>query len=177
MRMRMIAVAAASLLVVACGGDGGDDATSAHAEALGDAIAEGDGLPLARSEIDCLASVVVDALGGPESLGDAGVTPDELREAESIAELGIDRSELDLAAAEDIFDVCEISLAEIALSASEREVPEELRECVARALDNEVVARALIGAVIAGQQITVDELPASAQELLLGCAASPGTSG
>ena len=109
---------AGAALLAACGDDGGgggeiSDADAPFVEALQTSLTEDEDFPGTDEQLECLAGEFVTAVGGGEALEEAGITPEELAESDSPAELGL---ELDDTAGDDFaaaFGNCDIDLAEL----------------------------------------------------------------
>lgn len=89
--------AAGVMLLGACGGDDGEDGGAAsggdQAEEYVDAVSadmrENDEIPLDAERADCAAAAIVD-VAGADALSEAGVSPEDLGETDSLSELGVE---------------------------------------------------------------------------------------
>jgi hypothetical protein len=109
----------------------------------------GEASPFDAQAAECLATAFVDA-AGTDALTEAGVTPQQLAEAEeSPAELGIEFPE----GAGDVFyeevSSC-MDLRELILSSLTGEENSELRDCVSEALDDDMIKDFFVGSIIEG---------------------------
>lgn len=179
----LAALAAGALLLGACGDDdsgGSADAdtstTEAEAEASADAeyveamaasMQQDADLPFDDADVDCLAEEFVGALGGADRLESDGITPEELRGDEGLAQLGLElgQDEADGIAAS--FGNCDVSLAELVLSEAGGDVPPETRSCVEENLDEDVLAE-FFASVLVDEQ-SGDEPPEELLAPLMSC--------
>jgi hypothetical protein len=109
----------------------------------------GEASPFDAQAAECLATAFVDA-AGTDALTEAGVTPQQLAEAEeSPAELGIEFPE----GAGDVFydevSSC-MDLRELILASLTGEENAELRDCVSDALDDDMIKDFFVGSIIEG---------------------------
>ncbi len=149
---RIVAVIVGVVLVLAaCGGDsdGGSDG-DAYIDALVDEIKDTEeaGFSVSDDDADCLAEKFLDVLGGPEALEAEGITPDDLAEAESPADLGLELGDDDAAAFGSAFADCELPLADLIVESIEEslgsDVSAETQACIDENFDEDAFAR-LIG--------------------------------
>lgn len=167
---RLASLAAAGLLLAACGGDdgaSGDGRTEEYREAMAAAMAEDEDLPFEQGDIDCLSGEFVEALGGAERLEEDGIEPADLRSDEGLSELGLDLGEEEAQGIAAAFGSCDVSLAELVLAEAGDEVPAEVRTCVEENLDEEVLAE-FFGRVLVDDAAS-EEPPDELLEPLLGC--------
>lgn len=168
-RRLLAALALAALLLAACGDEGGEDASKddEYVAAMAESMRADDELPFAGDDIECLAGEFVGALGGGERLEADGITPDDLRGEEGLADLGLElgQDEADGIAAS--FGSCDVSLAELVLAEAGGEVPAEARDCVEENLDEEVLADFF--ATVLVDEGTGDEPPEELLQPLLAC--------
>lgn len=161
----LLALVSVALLLAGCGdGDGAGE----YEQALAESLSENEDVPFDQGQIDCLASEFVAAVGGPEALEDADITPDELRESDGIEELGLDPQSVDADALAASFGNCDISLAELILAEAGDQVPQDARDCITDALDEDVLSEFFAQAIIAGDE-SGDDLPPQLMEGLLEC--------
>lgn len=113
-RLLLLAVVGA-LAVAAAGCGGGDDegSSSAEGKAYSDAIVaafaeDGESNPIPEEEARCAADRIVEILG-VERLSDAGVTPEEIADSESVRDVVPDLSEEEASEiADTIFDCIDV---------------------------------------------------------------------
>ncbi len=166
-RRLLAALAACGLLLAACGDDGDGGGGGEYADALADSIREDEEVPFSDDEVDCLAGRLVEAVGGADALEEAGISPDDLRDSEDIADLDLDPDDIDPEAVASSFSDCDISLAELILAEAGDDVPEEARQCVTEALDEDALADFFARTLIEGE--SDDELPPTVMEDLFAC--------
>lgn len=195
-----LAIAAAAVLAFsACGGDAeeaddpivtDDDAETDETDEsnAGDdpdrqayldvAVAAFDGqLPIDPEAVECFAGAFIDAIG-VDNLVEAGVSPEELNEADSLDELGVEVEDgATDRAAENLGD-CEIDYASIlaTVAADGEAASPEAIECLEGELDSDALDRALAGAFVStltGEEPGAD-LPTLGQPAIAACAAELG---
>lgn len=165
--------AAGLLLLAACDGDDDDgavddggDSRAAYVEELAASLRQHDEFPLDADQAECTATAVVD-LFGADALVDAGISPEELTEADSASRTvdlpddaadrlgtGLDDAAdrlatglLDCGLADPIKD-----LAIDSVGAAGTELPPEAATCLADNLDDRAVTAALARTWIDGSQ-------------------------
>ncbi len=166
----LMALVAAALLLAACGDDDSGAATGSneYSKALAESLAQDDQMPFDQAQVDCLSQEFVGALGGPDALKAADITPDELRESDDISSLGLDRDAIDGDAIAASFGNCDVSLTELILSEAGDQVPDDVRACVSDALDEEALADFFAQTIISGDSSSSD-LPPDIMKALMGC--------
>lgn len=151
MRRILALICIAIFGVAACSDDsdgGGDE--GAYIDALvGEIKDTGDaGFSVSDDDADCLAEQFLDVLGGAETLEAEGITPDDLADAESPADLGLDLGDDDAAAFGSAFADCELPLAELIVESIEEtsgeDVSADTQACIDENFDEDAFAR-LIG--------------------------------
>lgn len=168
LRRSVVALVAGTVLLAACGDDGGgDDARAEYVDAMTRSMAADEDLPFAAEDRDCLAGEFVDALGGPSALEDAGVTPDELADGEDLTALDLDLGEEEAQAIAASFGNCDVSLAEMVLAEAGEDVPAEVRTCVEENLDEDVLAEFFAQVLV--DEAAGDEPPEALLEPLMAC--------
>lgn len=153
-----------ALLLAGCGDGGSGD----YEQALAESLSENEDVPFDEGQIDCLASEFVAAVGGPEALEAADITPEELRASDSIEELGLDPGSVDPDALAASFGNCDISLAELILDEAGDQVPQDVRDCITDALDEDVLSEFFAQTIVSGDE-SGDDLPPQVMEGLLAC--------
>ena len=180
-RRFLAALAAGALLLGACGDDDSGERADAdtstteaeaeadpeYVEAMAASMQRDADLPFDDADVDCLAEEFVGALGGADRLESDGITPEDLRGDEGLAELGLElgRDEADGIAAS--FGNCDVSLAELVLSEAGGDVPPETRSCVEENLDEDVLAE-FFASVLVDEQAG-DEPPEELLAPLMSC--------
>ena len=146
-RRTMGAVALVAVLAVlgaACGDsdDGGSDQRQDYVDAL-EASAEQDG-GLSAEERTCVAESFVDGYGA-DAIDEAGVTPDEIRDATGPDELGLDFSDEQkdefYAQLTDCMDVRTLMLDALSEDADS---PDEVRACLDDNIDDDLIREFLV---------------------------------
>lgn len=178
----VVGIAVASLVVAAC--SGGSEESDAYVDAVAEELAtapEDGELVLPEDSARCFAEEVVEILD-PDTLADAGVTPEDLGAMTSFTELGVelpDDAQARVAdAATDCFDV-RASLAEAFSTALGIDV-----SCVTDQADEDQVADVFAEQLVTGRGVEssqalltdlFDEMsPACGEEIFLGTAEAQG---
>jgi hypothetical protein len=133
MRPELTLGAVVLLLLTACGGDPARDSQTERGEEYVEAImsaVEGEPANL-QEDVRCVMARFVDIIG-LDALDEAGVTPEELWEAEDFPAVGLRVSENQARAAVNAFFGC-TDLAELFVPS---ESSEEEKECARNALEN-----------------------------------------
>lgn len=172
MKSRLLGIALAGAMVFAACGDDDDGGGSAESNEYSDALAamfkaEGE-VPFSDDEIDCLARELVDAVGGPSALEDAGIEPGDIEEGQELSDTDLDLGDDEAEAIANSFGDCDISIAEAFLAEMGDEVPEETRDCIEDSLDDEALADFFAQTLIEGED-SGDDLPPALMEDLMGC--------
>jgi hypothetical protein len=157
----------ASALLLALGGCGGAQCPerNAHSEALAPSLVPGDDNGVDDAARQCVASEVVDVLGGPSALGEAGISPTDLAEADDLAAIGLDIGAPEAQQVADSLEPCGISVVDLLVA--ELELPPETRRCVEDNLDPQAL-RSFIVMTIVGE--TADAAATDAViEPVVGC--------
>ena len=188
MQLRALGTAMAVLVLVGCGGDGGDlvgggtiDADtrageSADAEAYVEAVAESlvaddADVPLDERSATCMAIAIIDLIDAG-ALGEAGISPEDLVEADSLGEVDVDLP--DGAASELAAGMAECHLAEPIQEALVEELGADVDgglssdaiRCLEQAVDDQAVGVAMAAALIEG---TDESAEALAIDAIVGC--------
>lgn len=159
-----LAAAALLLALAGCGGGQGQE-RNAHSEALAPSLVPGGDNGVDDAARQCVAAEVVDALGGPEALDDAGISPTDLAEADDLAALGLDIGAAEAQQVADSLEPCGISVVDLLVA--ELELPPETRRCVEENLDSQAL-RSFIVTTIVGE--TADAAATDAViEPVVGC--------
>lgn len=170
LRRFLAALAAGTLLLGACGDDDSGDAGSGDDEyvaAMATSMQQDEDLPFADEDVDCLSEEFVSALGGAERLEGDGITPEDLRSDQGLAELGLEMGQEEADGIAAAFGNCDVSLAELVLSEAGEDVPAEVRECVEQNLDEDVLAEFF--ATVLVDEETGQEPPEELLEPLVAC--------
>lgn len=133
------------------GGGGGepvDAGADQYVEAMATSMSGEQGATFDQEQATCMATAIVD-LVGVEALNEAGVTPDDLANAESLAALDVEPPD---GAAEDLgaaFDDCGIGepLASTMVAGATAEAGDQLSEEVATCIEDNMDARRLTDAL------------------------------
>lgn len=114
-----------------------EDYAAALAAELG-----GDGaFPGEPGQIECVAGVFVDSIGGADALRDAGVSPQQLADAGEPGDLGVELDEDQVA--DDLvagFEDCDYDLIALLTESLGPDAPEGFEECVRAEITNEDIA-------------------------------------
>ncbi|WP_436795830.1 hypothetical protein [Actinospongicola halichondriae] len=163
-------VMAGGLLFAACGDDGGGSSSASsneYSDAIAEAIqSEGD-VPFSDDEVDCLARELVDAVGGPSTFEDAGVSAEDLAGTADLSESGLDIGEDEAKAVAASFGKCDINLTDAFLQDLGDDVPDEVRSCIEDNLDEDTFADLFADALVTGGE--GDDLPPELLEDLTAC--------
>lgn len=180
-RRFLAALAAGALLLGACGDDDASDTADAdtstteaatseddeYVEAMAASMQQDADLPFDDADVDCLAEEFVGALGGAERLESDGITPEDLRGEDGLAELGLELGQDEAEGIAASFASCDVSLAELVLAEAGGDVPPEMRSCVEENLDEDVLAE-FFAAVLVDEQSS-DEPPEELLAPLMAC--------
>jgi hypothetical protein len=163
MRRKLGMMSAALILLAACGDDDGSDGDAEGSEgeatqeefvnAVATSFREGeDSLSLEDPGATCVATAIVD-VAGVDSLNEAGVTPDDLAEANDLTSTGVevpDDAGTTIAAALRGCDVAEEleSLVTTGLLQGFSNLPPDQTECMTNALDGDSMIDALANLVV-----------------------------
>ncbi len=170
MRPFLAGTAAVVLLLSACGDDdsGGDDA---YRDVLVEEIRDTEeaGFEVSDDDAECLADRFLDVLGGSEALEAEGITPEELAESESPADLGLELDDDDGAAFGEAFTACDLPLADLIVQSIEssegEEVSDETKACIDENFDEEGFARLVGQGFATGEDFDAQD-PESVQVIL-----------
>ena len=146
----------AALLFAACGAEAPAVATDTtpstvgantdYADALAAAIAPlGDSLGISEEQAFCLANGMVDVFGGAEQLREDGITPEQLQQVASPAELGLGQSAQSTEDLDRVLVLCSIDVTSIFIDglAVSLVVTAETEACIRDAVD-ETFLRTLV---------------------------------
>jgi hypothetical protein len=164
-------VTASLLLLVACGGDGdedsGDDgettttedqaaAGDEYVDALAETMTEGqDEISLDDETAECVATATIDMVGA-DALEEAGISPEDLAEAESFADVDVELPADAVTQLGTAIGECEVAepmrpiLIEGFVSGSGADLPAEATTCLEENIDDEGVGNALATAFVEG---------------------------
>lgn len=151
------AALAGALLLAACGDDGAD--SNEYADALATTLDEQEGSPFSDEENSCLAGEMIDAVGGPSALEDAGITPEDIRGSQEIAALDLDVDEAEEEELARSFSDCDISLADAVIDQLGDQVPAEVKQCLSDNITDEGLADVFADALVSGEAPSGDDLP------------------
>jgi hypothetical protein len=166
-----MAAAAGVVLLGACGGDDDDggsatSATSDEGEAYVDAIAtsmrEDGEVPLDAERADCAATAIVDVVG-VDTLRDAGISPEELGDADSLQSLDVEVPDDVTERLGAAFDECGFAgtikdaLVDSFTSEFGSELSAEASACLRDNLSDEAVTDALAATFVDGSNEHVQE--------------------
>lgn len=119
-----------------------------YVAALAADLREGESFPGTDEQIECLAGGFVEAIGGSDELAAAGVTPQELADAESPESLGVDidveQVSKDLVGT---FQSCDYDLIKLLAESLGEEAPEGFEECVRAEISNDELAEVFARAI------------------------------
>lgn len=150
MQRAMATTAAAVLVLVlaACGSDdGGGTAAAAesneYVEVLAAEMLADPDAPFDQSQAECLAREVIDAIGGVELFEDAGVTPQDLAEADGdggvLAQAGVEEpSDDQIHDAGAAFGNCDIGIVDLMGDDADK-LSQEAIDCLDEAVTDEVM--------------------------------------
>jgi hypothetical protein len=187
-------LAAATLVVAACTGDDDepdtDDEADSYVRSIADSIVdeeeEREGVVLDRDAATCLATAVVDVVGA-DALAAAGVTPEELADADSFDDVDVELPDDATAQLTEDIEDCDVAeplrdvmVGELAAEA-DTALPPETAACLEDAIADRAAAEAIAATYVDGSQDHLASLFADAVEtcpdalvaLLIGQAA-PG---
>ncbi len=172
----LAAVAVASLVAAACGGD--DDSLSPEDEALIEALTE-DNQDLTDEGIDgrCVAEGMVAALGGADAAeATYGITPDLVRnDGDALGDVELSRSD-----AEELVDslfACDEDGRFIAVSFAEgANLPDDEAACIADEIPVDAFKQSLVGGFVGGSEgaAIAAEVEDEFREAVAGAAESCG---
>jgi hypothetical protein len=183
------AVASAALLTVlavlgaACGdsddsASGGSDQRQDYVDALA-ASAEESGDGLSAEERSCVAESFVDGYG-PEQLDEAGVSPDDLREADGPGELALDFSdEQKDAFYGQLTDCMDVRTLMLDALSEDADAAEQVRACLDDNLDDDLIQRFLVTGFTEGDAGFADDpdLEGQLNAVFALCMPATGTDG
>lgn len=119
-----------------------EDATDEdYAAALAAELGGGGAFPGEPDQIECVAGVFVDSIGGADALRDAGVSPRDLADAEGPGDLGVELDEDQVA--DDLvggFEECDYDLLALLTESLGPDAPEGFEECVRAEITNDDIA-------------------------------------
>jgi hypothetical protein len=121
--------------------DGGPYSTEDYAAVLAAELRTGGAFPGTEEQIGCVSEGFVEAIGGAEALNEAGLTPEELAEAQGPEDLGVELDE-DAVADELVanFNDCDYDLIRLLAESLGPNAPEGFEDCVREELTNDDVA-------------------------------------
>lgn len=130
---RTLALGAAVLAVgfAGCGSD--DTEPDEYAAALAPSLFPADDNGVDDDARRCVASEVVAAVGGPSTLDELGITPDELADADDLTALGLDIGPTEAEAVAESLEPCGVSVVDLLVA--ELDLPPQTRRCVEDNLD------------------------------------------
>lgn len=153
-----------AVVLAACGSDEQPPAGDRYSAALAPNLFVGDGNGVDDEARECVSAEFVAALGGPEALESAGVTPEEFGDADDLAALGITVERAQAAQVADALEPCGVSVVELLLS--ELDLPPETRTCVESNLDRTAL-RSFIVQTIVDESTDVGDAGAVVEPLLV----------
>ncbi len=112
-----------------------------YAAVLATELQAGGGFPGEPDQIECVAGVFIDSLGGADALRDAGVSPQDLADSEDASDLGVELDEDQVA--EDLvggFEECDYDLIALLTESLGPDAPEGFEDCVREQVSNEDLA-------------------------------------
>lgn len=176
MRRRLAFLATITLILAACGDDESAGGEDAYIDALTEDLQDtGDaGFSLSDDDAGCVAERFLEVVGGAEALDAEGITPDELAESESPADVGLELDEEDGEAFGGAFVECELPLTDLVVDSIEsegEEVSDDLRACIDENFDEAEFGRIIGRGFATGDDFTAD--PQSVQFLTDLFAACP----
>lgn len=134
------------------GADGGAGESGASAEAYVDAVAADmttDGFAGQPDELRCLAEAYV-AIIGADQLTAAGITAQELVEADNPGSLGFEMGDAEVESFAAAFDGCGPALGEVLLTGIDAEIPEGLAACISDNVDPDPIVDYLASGIVRG---------------------------
>ena len=146
MWMRVAGAAILAALALACGGDDEGAEPNRYSAALAPRLFAAEGESVDDDVRECVAAEFVDAVGGPEAFESAGVTAEELAEAQDLAALGIDVGTEEARKVAEAFEPCGLSVVELFLSALD--LPEDTRRCVEDNVEEEELRRFIVRTIV-----------------------------
>ena len=172
MRLKTLtgALLAGGLLLAACGDDDGGGASAGsneYSEAVARSIKAEEDIPFADDEVDCLAREVVAAVGGPDALEEAGISPEDIENADDLSETDLDLGEEEASAVAASFGKCDISIADAFLDALGDDVPAEARGCIEDKLDEDTLSELFASSIVEGSD--AGDLPPDLLTALTEC--------
>ncbi len=112
-----------------------------YAAALAAELQAGGGFPGEPDQIECVAGVFIDSLGGADALRDVGVSPEDLAQSEDASDLAVELDEDQVA--EDLvdgFEECDYDLIALLTESLGTDAPEGFEDCVREQVSNEDLA-------------------------------------